>query len=217
LGCRSRPSTVACLENRADANVAALFGRGALAGFPVVGADRLAGDLGGLDFARALRMAIRFSLVSTTASCAATDTSPVREGRARGRYEPRSGLLGQDAYGHRGSITCSISKTVTLRWPQKSSEFGAILWLFSSCRDHELSLSLRGRVVSWPDGAATRRRHVCGHSGSLREQAVFHRHLAALPRLMRRDGRGYRRLKSEVDCAAISSWKRRKSSPRPLK
>ena len=92
LDWRSKPSTVSCLENRADANVAALFGRGALAGFPVVGADRLAGDLGGLDFARALRMAIRFSLVSTTASCAATDTSPAREGRARGRYEPRSGL-----------------------------------------------------------------------------------------------------------------------------
>jgi hypothetical protein len=117
-------------------------------------------------------------------------------------------------------------------------------------------------VVSWPDGAATRRRHVCGHfwqvfcdevpldfgangsalalpriasnsnmldvtdgtfrdvshstDSSLREQAVIDRHLAALLRLMRREGRGYRRLKSEVDRAAISSWKRMKSSPRPL-
>ena len=50
LDWRSRPSTVSCLEERADAAVAVLLGRDALAGFPVLGADRLAGDLGGFDF-----------------------------------------------------------------------------------------------------------------------------------------------------------------------
>jgi hypothetical protein len=55
LGWRSRPSTVSCLEKRAETAVvfeAALFaGRVALAGFPVFGADRPAWDFEGFDVA----------------------------------------------------------------------------------------------------------------------------------------------------------------------
>lgn len=36
-------------------------------------------------------------------------------------------------------------RTVTLRWPQKSSDFGAILWLLSAGRDYKISL-IFGRI-----------------------------------------------------------------------
>src|SRR2546429_9311606 len=54
LGWRSRPSTVSCLEERADTAVAfegaVLVGPDVLADFPVLGADRFARDFRDFDF-----------------------------------------------------------------------------------------------------------------------------------------------------------------------
>ncbi len=80
LGWRSSPSTVSCLEEWAAAFAAveaAAFVGTALADLPILGVDdRFAGRFEDFDFDFDLRAVICLSVVSTTASCAATDTSP---------------------------------------------------------------------------------------------------------------------------------------------
>jgi hypothetical protein len=96
------------------------------------------------DFDLVLSAAIWVSLMSTTASNAATDTSPAI---GRGTKEP--GVYARDSLFNSEAVSCNrpasycSAMAVTLLMQLKSSEFGAILWLILCHSDHELAAAQR--------------------------------------------------------------------------